>query len=154
MKKNGKKLKLNTYGDYKITIGCVNNNKPKAVYINISSWIEPLLDISINYNRVICDINKKIKQQIYNYLSSLDNSQFIPDRTIVDLDLRESGVRIGKRSFMSCDITLFLYNETPITNIELQESMNCIIDNIILSFNTSKYFSHHKTKKEVLINEA
>lgn len=145
--KTGKELKINSFKDYNVVLGSVNNKRPKAVYVNLSSWLQPKVDDSINYNRVIKDLNKKIKQTLFNYFSNDYNGDVIQERTIVDLDIRESGIRYGKRSFMSCEITLFLNVETPVNSeimiVRLNEIIGLLIDE---AFETNRNFTFHKKK--------
>lgn len=146
--KTGKELKINDFKDYNIVFGSVNNKHPKAVYVNISAWAEPLLEENINYSRVIKDIDKKLKQSLYNFFNFDDYCSFIKDRTIVDLDIRESGIRFGKRSFMNCEVTLFLNTEIPINSELMKPMLDDVLEVIINStFEKSKVFKFNKTKR-------
>ena len=146
--KKGKELKLNAFKNYNIVYGTVNNKNPKALYINISSWAEPLVDDTINYTRVIKDFDKSIRQNIYNYLEENIVTPFMKDFTIVDFDIRKSGVRFGKRSYLSCEITLFMRNELPINSLLLTPKIDELVDLIINnSFESSKMFDFHKKKR-------
>jgi ABC-type oligopeptide transport system substrate-binding subunit len=40
--------------------------------------------------------NKKIKQGLYNLFDNEFETSILKDRTIVDLDIRESGIKFGK----------------------------------------------------------
>jgi hypothetical protein len=62
------------------------------------------------YTRVIKDLNKKKKQTLFIWYRRIP--KFDLDKTIVDLDIRESGIRFGKRSFINCEVTLFLDTQT------------------------------------------
>ena len=146
--KTGKEIKRNIFNDYSVIFGSVNNKNAKSVYINISSWAEPKNDEDINYSRVIKNINKKVKQTLFNYFDDNFENNFIKERTIVDLDIRESGIRYGKRSFMSCEITLYSTNEIPInTEImdnKLKDLSHLIVDKV---FNKDVNFKFNKKKK-------
>lgn len=145
--KTGKELKISNFKDYNIIFGSVNNKHPKAVYINLSSWAEPKASEDVNYSRVIRDLNKKIKQSIFNLFDSDETTKFVKDRTIVDFDIRESGIRYGKRSFMNCEITLFLNSEIPLISDAMKPMLDDIVEMLITSiFNDSKVFSFHKKK--------
>ena len=63
--KTGKEIKTNNFKNYNVTFGSVNNKNPKAIYINISSWAEPIEDEDTNYNLSIRALNKKIKQTLF-----------------------------------------------------------------------------------------
>ena len=145
--KTGKELKVNDFKNYNIVFGSVNNKHPKAVYINISSWAEPKHDYKINYVRAIRDINKKAKQSLFNSFDSLVETEFKKDRTIVDLDIRESGIRYGKRSFMNCEITLFLGSEIPLNSDRMKMMLDDVLMLVINStFENNKTFRFHKKK--------
>lgn len=146
--KKGKELKLNSFKNYNIVYGTVNNKNPKALYINISSWAEPLIDDTINYARVIKDFDKSIRQNIYDYLKESVVTPFMKDFTIVDFDIRKSGVRFGKRSYLSCEITLFMRDELPINSLILKPKIDEVINLIINNcFEPSKIFDFHKKKR-------
>jgi hypothetical protein len=146
--KTGKQFKNDNHNNYNIVYGCVDNKNPKSVYINISAWAEPLnQDEDVTYTRVIKDINKKLKQDLFNYFNLNETSGFLKNNTIVDLDIRESGIKFGKRSFMSCEITLFQKEEISIISDKIKKSLNevtsMLIDKI---FNLDENFKYHKKK--------
>ena len=145
--KTGKEVKINNLKNYNVVFGSVNNKHSKAIYINISAWGAPQFDGDINYTRVIKDINKKLKQSIYNLFHADENTEFLKDRTIVDLDIRESGIRYGKRSFMDCEITLFLNSEIPVNSDKMKPLLDDILKTVIdSSFEDNKYFKFYKKK--------
>ena len=146
--KTGKQFKNDNHNNYNVTFGCVDNKNPKSVYINISAWAEPLhQNDEVNYTRVIKDINKKLKQDLFNFFNFELKTDFLKHNTIVDLDIRESGIKFGKRSFMSCEITLFQENEIPINSEEMKLSLNNVISKVINDiFEKDKNFKYHKKK--------
>jgi hypothetical protein len=145
--KTGKEIKINNFEDYNIVVGSVNNKKPKAIYLNISAWSEPLKEYDVDYTREIKNLNKKIKQTLFNYFNNNNKTNFTKNNTIVDLDIRESGVRYGKRSFMNCEITLFLNEEMSINSEEMKENFNSLIPMLVKSvFEKDKTFKFHRRK--------
>lgn len=145
--KTGKEIKFNKFKDYKIIFGSVNNKNPKAIYINISTWAEPLNEDGVNYNREIKNITKKLKQTLFSYFSTNDNVDFEKDKTIVDLDIRESGIRFGKRSFMNCDLTLFLRTEIPVNSERMKYNLDKLTPIIIEKvFQKDDTFKFHRKK--------
>lgn len=146
--KTGKELKMNKFKNYNVVFGSVNNKNPKAIYINISAWAEPLNQEDVNYNRVIKDLHKKIKQVIYDHLYNKSETDFVKERTIVDLDIRESGIRYGKRSFMSCEITLYLHTEIPANSERMKMNLDGLTPVIIKTvFDNDKNFKFHRKKQ-------
>jgi len=146
--KTGKELKIENINNYNVVFGSINNKNPKAIYINISSWGEPTVVGDVDYDRVIKNIRKKTKQTIYNFLDLTPKTRFKKEQTIIDFDIRKSGVKIGKRSFMSCEITLFLEKEIPANSIEMRTTLDELIPNITDKvFNENIYFKFNKRKK-------
>jgi len=145
--KTGKELKVTKHKNYNISFGSINNKHSKAAYINLSTWAEPIDDGVVSYNRVIKDINKKIKQGLYNLFDNKLETQILKDRTIVDLDIRESGIKFGKRSFMNCEITLFMDSEIPVNSEHMKEKLDNVISMVVNSiFEPNKTFKFHKKK--------
>jgi hypothetical protein len=92
--KKGKSVKLNLYSPIKSIYGTVDSKNLKSIYINIQSWVCPKKEHD-NWNRVVCNLNREIKHSVFN---SISQTVFI-DRSIVDLELRTSGISTGKKSF-------------------------------------------------------
>ena len=144
--KVGKELKLDLLNNYKTKIGTVNNKESKSLYINLSAWGEiNNIDENTNYESVLRNLRKKIKQNLNN---KLNEEIFHNNKYIVDLDMRSSGFVTTKRSFMSCEITLYQKKGLPInqTNL-LDESKKLIYDVANNCLDNNNYFTFYKTKK-------
>jgi hypothetical protein len=144
--KVGKELKLDLLNNYKTKIGTVNNKESKSLYINLSAWGEiNNIDENTNYEMVLRNLRKKIKQNLNN---KLNKEIFHNNKYIVDLDMRYSGFVTTKRSFMSCEITLYQKKGLPInqTNL-LDESKKLIYDVANNCLDNNNYFTFYKTKK-------
>ena len=145
MIKNGKQVKLSSNSDYKIVMGTVNNKNPKSMYVTVSAWVKPLNNDVVDYPSVIKKLNKKIKIELFE---KLNNELFDINRTIVDLDMRNSGITYDKKSFMNCEITLFKINDFKIQDKKIKDNINYVVNNLIENvFNLSEYFEFSKTKK-------
>jgi hypothetical protein len=143
--KKGKQLIINEYTNFNIVSGTVDNKKPKSLYINISAWAEPLLeDENIPYKDIIKEISKRIKTELYN---KIDPKLFQVNKNIIDFNMRESGISFGKRSYMSCEITLFQLHSFKIQEKVIQDSLDELIDNLLENiFKREKYFKYYKRK--------
>ena len=142
--KKGKQFNLNLFNDFKITFGTVDNKNPKALYFTITSWAEILNDESDNFQGILKTLNKDIKKKTYD---NLNKNLFNASRTIVDFEIKESGITNNKRSFMNCEITLFKLNNFQIQEKEIEDSVKNLIKLIIEDvFNTNKHFKFHKKK--------
>tara|TARA_R110002020_G_scaffold297770_1_gene513532 strand:- start:229 stop:666 length:438 start_codon:yes stop_codon:yes gene_type:complete len=144
--KLGKEIKLNLLPNYKTKVGTVNNKQSKSIYISLSAWGEiNNIDDNTNYDSVVSGLRKKIKQ---NLNSNINKELFHNNKYIVDLDMRTSGFVHTKRSFMSCEITLYQKKGLPINQPNLLESSKRIIYDVVNScLDNSNYFTFYKTKK-------
>jgi hypothetical protein len=99
--KKGKSVKLNLYNPIKSTYGTVDSKNLKSVYINIQSWVTPKFEHD-NWNRVVCNLSREIKHSVYNSITT----EIFQEKSIVDLDLRTSGISHGKKSFFNLEVNL------------------------------------------------
>jgi polyribonucleotide nucleotidyltransferase len=142
--KKGKSVKLNLFSPIKSVYGTVDSKNLKSLYINIQSWVSPKFNHN-NWNRVVCNLNREIKHSVFN---SIDTNLF-KENTIVDLDLRTSGISHGKKSFFNLEVNLYTNQEFDFKSTELKESIKKIVRNIIRdNVIENKYFdfSISKTK--------
>ena len=144
--KLGKEIKLDLLVNYKTKIGTVNNKESKSLYINLCAWGElKELDDTLNYEYFLSNLRKKIKQKLNNYL---DQDLYYNNKYIVDLDMRTSGLSVEKKSFMSCEITLFQKRHYPLNNPKIIDSTKSIIYDVVKNcLETNNVFTFHKRKK-------
>lgn len=137
-----KKVKLDTHKDFNVRCETFNKDNPKSIFVNISSWLTPTTDEDMNYKMIVRNLRKKIKQIIYN---NVDDGLFHASRTIVDLNLKESGIQYNKKSFMECEVTLYQKENHLIDDIlpTIDQLTNLIIEN---SFISNEYFEFNRKK--------
>ena len=141
--KKGKTSKLNVFENAKCFYGTVDSKELKSIYIVIQSWVEPKKD-ALNWDRVAGNLKRQIQ---HNLLECVDLLTF--DRnSIVDLDLRTSGIQMDKRSFMNLEITLFIKNQnedfkSPILKEKIKKIVTSVYNDELYS---SPYFWLSKTK--------
>lgn len=141
--KKGKSVKVNLSNNFKSVYGTVDSKNLKSVYINIQSWVSPKDEME-NWNRIVCNFSRELKHTVFE---SIDKSLFIPN-SIVDLDLRTSGIFYGKKSFLNLEINLFADKEIDFKSNTLKNSIKKIINNIQEhNFCSNKYFDFSLTKK-------
>ena len=141
--KKGKSVKLDLSKYFKSTYGTVDSKELKSIYINIQSWVTPTEELE-NWNRIVCNLSREIKHTVFN---SIDESIFIP-QSIVDLDLRTSGIFYGKKSFLNLEINLYSNNELNFKSDSIKESIKKVINNIQnTNIISNKYFKFSLTKK-------
>lgn len=139
----GKEILIDSNDKFLVKIGTVDNKNPRSIFLTMSSWTHPKTSDDLNYDRIISHLRKKIKQKIFD----TQNVLFDPNKTIIDLDLRSSGISINKKSYMSCEITMFqkqsISIKEKIIHDYFKDISKILIDDI---FNEDKIFDYSKNK--------
>jgi len=145
MAKQGREVRTDISDVFRTSYGTVDSSTLKSLYLNLSTWVEPLKEVD-NWDRPI----KKFKYMIDNLIHrELKDTEF-KQKAIVDLDLRASGMKLGKRSFMRCEVTMFLNsrNKHNIKSLILSETINNITKKVINGpLSPTQTFKFHKKKK-------
>jgi len=142
--KKGKSVKLNLYNPIKSVYGTVDSKNLKSLYINIQSWVTPKFEHD-NWNRVVCNLSRDIKHSVYNSI----NTELFKEQSIVDLDLRTSGISHGKKSFLNLEVNLYTNQEMDFKSPEIKNSVKQIIKNIFKeNVIQNKYFEFSPSKND------
>jgi hypothetical protein len=143
MEKKGKVKSIKKFNNFKINVGTVDKTEPKTRYFEIISWVTPINDKTGNYQFEIKNLSKRIKNKLY---SKIDKGTFTD--YMVDLDLRSSGVKYGKYSYMSCEVTLFNNSGNLSDKYMFDDDIVNIVEEVINDvFNKCKLFKYNKSKK-------
>ena len=141
--KKGKSVKLNLYNPIKSVYGTVDSKNLKSVYINIQSWVTPKQEYD-NWNRVVSNLGREIKHSVFESI----NQKLFQERSIVDLDLRTSGISHGKKSFFNLEINLYTNSELDFKSAEIKDSIKTIVKSIFRNnIQQNKYFEFSTSKK-------
>ncbi len=147
--KKGKTIKINQYESLKTSYGTVDSKNLKSLYINLQTWVLPKDEFD-NWERIVGNLCREIKHSVYESL----NRELFQENFIVDLDLRTSGIQVGKKSFMNLEINLFTKSELDFKSTIVKDSVkkiikeiykNCIIRNSKFLFSSSKNPISEKT---------
>ncbi len=142
--KKGKSVKLNLYNPIKSVYGTVDSKNLKSLYINIQSWVTPKFEHD-NWNRIVCNLSRDIKHSVYNSI----NTELFKEQSIVDLDLRTSGISHGKKSFLNLEVNLYTNQEMDFKSPEVKDSVKKIIKNIFKeNVIQNKYFEFSPSKND------
>jgi len=143
--KKGKNVKLAGYRAYKINYGTVDSRKLKSVYLNIQTWAEPK-DYIESASRIINNLSRTIKHSILDVL----DKNFFEEKFIVDLDIRSSGIHVGKKSFLCLECYFYLKDDDiDFKSKELKDNIKNISDFILMeNFISNKNFSFTQSKKQ------
>jgi hypothetical protein len=91
------------------------------------------------------NLNREIKHSVFN---SIDSNLF-KETSIVDLDLRTSGILHGKKSFFNLEVNLYTNQEMDFKSSEIKESIKKIIKNIVRdNVIENKYFDFSLSKEK------
>jgi len=144
--KNGKKIRLRLFNDLKVFYGTIDYIELKSIYINIQSWVQPKDDYT-NWKKIVCTQSRDIKHTILD----VNDLNLFHKSTIVDLDIRHSGISLDKKSFMNLEITLFVKVGVDFKSIELKDSVRKIIKEIYnKNISKNKYFDFFITKRDLI----
>lgn len=142
--KKGKSVKLNLFNPIKSVYGTVDSKNLKSVYINIQSWVTPKDDYD-NWNRVVSNLGREIKHSVFESI----NPKLFKETSIVDLDLRTSGISKGKKSFFNLEINLYTLCDMDFKCGEIKDSVKTIVKSIYKNnVIQNKYFEFSNSKKE------
>tara|TARA_R110001583_G_scaffold16441_1_gene67392 strand:+ start:896 stop:1333 length:438 start_codon:yes stop_codon:yes gene_type:complete len=145
MLKQGREIKTQVSDLFRTSYGTVDITSLKSLFINLSTWAQPTEE-SDNWGRVVKKFKSRIKNTVHHELKR----SLFKDISIIDLDLRASGIKKDKRSFIRCEVTLFLHpkNKIDMKSINLSEPIKDLTNKIIEdSFLTTRTFKFYNSKK-------
>jgi len=140
--KTGKFITLGYYGNVKIGYGTVDHKNLKTIYIKLNSWVEPESDDN-QFNEILSKTKRRIKLRILGL-----HSELFKRESIVDLDVRTKGIKLGKRSFLNLEMTLFTQKYFDIRTKELKGLIKELVKDVVDSDLSDKnLFNFSKNKK-------
>lgn len=144
--KKGKSVRLNLFNSLKTSYGTVDSKNLKSIYINIQSWVTPKEETE-NWNRVVCNLSREIKHSVYESI----NRNLFNEKSIVDLDLRTSGISHGKKSFFNLEINLYTTTELDFKAQSIKDSIKGVVKTLYKNnIKDNKYFTFSMSKKETI----
>ena len=140
--KTGKFIPLSYYENVKIGYGTVDHKDLKTIYIKLNSWLAPENEDE-EFDNIISKTKRKIKLRIYDLHSDLFKKE-----SIVDLDVRTKGIKVGKKSFLNLEITLFTQKSFDIRSDEIKVIIENLIKDVVdYDLDNKILFNFHKNKK-------
>jgi len=97
-----------------------------------------------------------LQREIKNNVLEVIDKTILQDKIIVDLDMRSSGVQVGKRSFMNLEITLYVKNQPDFKSPILRDNIKTIITSVYQdNIKGSGFFKIHlcKNPKQKILEE-
>ena len=144
--KKGKSVRLNLFNSIKTSYGTVDSKNLKSVYINIQSWVTPKEEME-NWNRIVCNLSREIKHSVFESI----NRNLFNERSIVDLDLRTSGISHGKKSFFNLEINLYTNSELDFKSQTIKDSIKTVVKTLYKNnIKNNPYFIFSMSKKETV----
>ncbi len=141
--KKGKSVKLKLFNPIKSSYGTVDSKNLKSLYINIQSWVTPKFE-NDNWIRVVGNLSREIKHSVFYSI----NTNLFREQSIVDLDLRTSGISTGKKSFFNLEVNLYVKSDIDFKSKEIKDSVKNIVKSIYKNnISNNNHFDFSITKK-------
>lgn len=139
--KKGKFITIGVHNNVKIGYGTVDYKDLKTIYIQLNSWTQPDTE-DCDFNRLISKTRRQIKDTVYNL-----NCEYFKPQSIVDLDIKTSGIKTNKKSFMDLEVTLYVEKHFDVRSKEIKQIITDLseklIDTILID---QSLFNFHETK--------
>ncbi len=148
--KKGKTITLNQYDSIKSFYGTVDAKELKSIYLNIQTWVTPINEDD-NWNRIVSIMSREVKHSVLHSI----NTELFKQHFIVDLDLRTSGIRYNKKSFMNLEINFYITQEgLDFKGKEIKQNLQKITEQIFKdNFLNNENFNFYLTKKSKINKE-
>jgi hypothetical protein len=142
--KKGKTSQLTGFKTAKVVYGTVDSVNLKSLYLNVQTWVEPINE-SDNWSRTVLNLSRGVKHSVYESL----NNKIFDTKFIVDLDLRSSGLNLGKKSFMNLEVNFYVIEENhDFKSKQIKDTLLKITNKIYNdNFYDNNYFKFYLTKK-------
>jgi hypothetical protein len=149
-KTRGTEITMNISDIINVVVGSVDKNNPKSIYIKFSAWANTInFDENTEYKTIIRKLTKEIKRYLY---FNIDRTLFNENITMVDMDMRESGITNKKSSFMSCEVTLYQINNYLLVSDAIKDEVVKLSKHICKEiYNNDSHFKFFKDKKQAKI---
>lgn len=123
--KKGKFISIGVHNNVKIGYGTVDYKNLKTIYVQLNSWTQPSMD-DHDFDKLISKTRRQIKEKVYNL-----NTEFFKRESIVDLDIKTSGIKTNKRSFMDLEITLYVEKHFDVRSKEIKNIISNLSETVI-----------------------
>ena len=131
---------------FRLKFGTVNRINPPVVYLDGRTFISPIEDME-SYNYIIQKIRKSFSTTIGYEVAG---NELFDSRYILDFQVANSGVRVGKKSFLSFQLMLKQKGNNVKTFKEIkklsEKQLITVVDKMVKDI--SNDFIISKTKKE------
>ena len=109
------------------------------------SYSHSFPELKLDQAPLVNFLNQKFRNLVYETI----NQEIFQSKSIVDLDLRTSGISNKKKSFMNLEITFFFNKsidfKSPIIKTEMKRIINSINDDLMKK---NEIFSFYLTKND------
>lgn len=121
MKRLNKEYSVDTNNSFNVKIGATNCKKPEVIYLLGNTYISPI-DNKDAFTEELINIKESFRSSIKCFL---ENSNDFDRMFVCDFDVRESGLRKGKKSFLSFEI--YIKQREISTILEAQDKLKDFI---------------------------
>jgi hypothetical protein len=138
--KLGKQVKLPADAHFTIKYGTINALEPKAIFVSIHSWATP--KHNLRFDRKLRHLTHSVKDKIHDEI----NYKVFHEKYIADFDLRASGLRKNKQSFLAIEITLYPRTVIPFPSDIYDSNITTMVNNILADVKKNKHFTFTSKK--------
>ena len=139
--KLGKQVKLQPNGNFTSKYGTVNAIAPQSIFVAVNSWVTPTHNL--RFDKKLRKLNLIVRDAI---TENIDSETF-HKKHILDFDLRQSGLRKGKQSFLSIEITLYPKTVIPFPSDIYDSNIKALVGDLSRQIKQDRDFTFANKKK-------
>ena len=131
---------------FRVKIGTMNKSNPQVLYIEGRTFISPQEEY--DYYSYMAQFRKNMNRYITETISDFN---CFDNRYILDFQVANSGIKVGKKSFLSFQLFLRQKQDNIKSLKEMKNTLQDFVDNILFSLKENiieNGFNIYKTKKE------
>lgn len=132
--KLGKQIKLPENHNFIIKYGTINALNPQSIYISLHSWATPRHNL--RFDKKLQKLRRNVQNQIHQSI----NYNVFHNKYIVDFDLRVSGLKKNKPSFLSVEVTVYPKQISTFPDDIYNNNITKLIDEVTRQIKKDKNF--------------
>jgi hypothetical protein len=131
---------------FRVKIGTMNKSNPQVLYVEGRTFISPQEED--DYYSYMAQFRKNMNKYI---VDTINEFGCFDNRYILDFQVANSGIKVGKKSFLSFQLFLRQKQDNIKSLKEMKGTLQNFVDNVLFSLKENiieNGFNIYKTKKE------
>lgn len=131
---------------FRVKIGTMNKSNPQVLYVEGRTFISPQEED--DYYSYMAQFRKNMNKYI---VDTINKFGCFDNRYILDFQVANSGIKVGKKSFLSFQLFLRQKQDNIKSLKEMKGTLQNFVDNVLFSLKENiieNGFNIYKTKKE------